>query len=116
MTRSDLVSFLTGNHPVFDIVSCLSVLHHFVLGKGGWSAETVLHRISELTGSWFFFDTGEEHEEWFRNSLMGWNPDYIEDWVLSNSTFTSVERLGTDDDAVRDFASNYGRTLFVCAK
>lgn len=116
VTRSDAVRFLQSNTGTFDVVSCFSLLHHFVMNRASVSAEEMLRLIDRATGKVLFFDTGQDHEEWFRESLAGWNADRIERWVLENSTFTKVQRLGTDTDNVPPFEKNYARTLFACTR
>ncbi len=116
VTRSDAVRFLQSNPCTFDVVSCFSLLHHFILNRASVSAEEMLRLIDSATGKVLFFDMGQEHEEWFRESLAGWNADRIERWVLENSTFTKVQRLGTDTDNVPPFEKNYARTLFACTR
>ena len=100
----------------FDVTTCFSLLHHFVLGRGEVSAEELLGMIDAITSEVFIFDTGEEREDWFREELAGWNPDYIERWIRENTSFTQVFRLGRDSDDVGEFAGNYGRTLFACMR
>ena len=119
VTRSEVVRFLENNTKRYDIVSCLSLLHHFIIGlpyRASISAEEMLRLIDRTTGTVLFFDMGEEHEEWFRTSLAGWNPDHIERWLRENSSFTKIYRLGTDRDNVPPFENNYGRTLFACMR
>lgn len=116
VTRSEAVRFLQNGTRSYDVVSCFSLLHHFVLKQLSVSAIEMLKLIDRATGSILFFDMGEDHEEWFRESLAGWNPDYIEQWLLDNSSFKKIYRLGTDRDNVAPYAENYGRTLFACMR
>jgi hypothetical protein len=57
-----------------DVTSCLSLAHHFVLGSGNCSAEELIALLSRRTRRVLFFETGEDHEAWFRDSLRGWTP------------------------------------------
>ena len=116
VTRSEAVRFLQSNAVSYDVVSCFSLLHHFVLGRASISADEMLRLIDRTTNTILFLDMGQEHEEWFRESLAGWNPDRIEQWLRDNTTFTKIYRLGTDSDNVPPFADNYGRTLFACVR
>lgn len=116
VTRTNVVDFLQRDSQRYDVVSCFSLLHHFVLGRGRISAEELLGRIDQKTKRVFFFDTGQEHESWFRTSLAGWNPDRIEAWIKAHSTFSTVHRLAADADSVPPFSRNYGRTLFACLR
>ena len=116
VTRSEAVRFLQSSVRNYDVVSCFSLLHHFVLGRASISAIEMLRMIDRTTKTILFLDLGQEHEEWFREPLAGWNADYIEQWLRDNSTFTKIYRLGTDRDNVPPFAENYGRTLFACMR
>jgi len=116
MVRADCVRFLGENTRRFDIVSCFSVLHHFVNGKGPIAAEEFIRMIDGVTGSVLFLDTGQEHETWFKPDLKGWSPDFIESWLKHHTTFSRIVRLGVDQDARAPFQDNYGRTLFACVR
>ncbi|MDQ3817932.1 MAG: hypothetical protein M3362_09590 [Acidobacteriota bacterium] len=116
VTRSEAVRFLQSNAVSYDVVSCFSLLHHFIIGNASISAEEMLGLIDRTTKTILFMDMGQEHEAWFRESLAGWNPDRIEQWLRDNTTFTKIYRLGTDRDNVPPFADNYGRTLFACIR
>ena len=116
VTRSEAVRFLESNSGAFDVVSCFSLLHHFILNRASISAEEMLKMIDRATKKILFFDMGQEHEEWFKESLKGWNADRIEQWLKENSTFTRIYRLGTDRDNVPPFAANYARTMFACMR
>jgi hypothetical protein len=115
ITRSDVVRFLSADSR-YDITSCLSLLHHFVLGRGSISAEELLRLVDEKTKEVFFFDTGQGHEEWFCDNLAEWDPDYIEQWVKKYSSFQRIYRLGVDQDNRPPFERNYRRTLFACMR
>lgn len=101
---------------VWDVTSCFSLLHHFVLGRASVSAEELLRRLDKATGTVLFLDTGEAHEQWFAESLRGWNPEHIRRFVLDNTTFDQVIDLGPDLDAVPPYEENYGRHLFACLR
>ena len=72
--------------------------------------------IDRATRTVLFFDMGEGHKAWFRNRLSGWDPDYIEQWLRKNTSFTQIYRLGVDQDNVSPFEDNYGHTLFACMR
>ena len=119
LTRSELVRFLQQDSGRYDIVSCLSILHHFIIGlpyRARISAEEMIRLVDEKTKKVLFLDTGQVHEKWFKESLAGWDPDHIEDWVRNNTSFTRIFRLGTDNDDVAPFEDCYGRTLFACMR
>jgi SAM-dependent methyltransferase len=113
----DVENFVQRSNVKYDIVSCYSVLHHFVTGRSGKiTAKDFIKFVDQITGSVLFFDMGEEHEEWFRQTLKGWNAKFIRQWLLDNTTFTYVEPLGKDKDSVGRYADQYGRHLFVCTR
>ncbi len=113
LIRADCSRFLATTQDQWDFTSCFSVLHHFALGKGGVSAEEFLSLIDRVTKRVLFFDTGQAHEKWFRETLPQWTPDYIESWLRRYSTFKHIKRLGVDTDNEGGFQENYGRTLFM---
>lgn len=116
VTRSDAVRFLKSNTRSYDVTSCFSLLHHFVLGRASISAEEMLRLCDRATGTVMFFDMGQCHEEWFHDTLAGWDADYIEQWLRTNSDFKKIYRLGKDCDNIQPFEKNYGRTLFACMR
>lgn len=116
LTRSEAVRFIENHGRTYDVVSCFSLLHHFVLGRASVSATDMLRLLDRITGTVLFMDMGQEHEAWFRDSLSGWNPDTIERWLRENSSFKQFYTLGTDRDSVPPFEANYGRTLFACTR
>jgi hypothetical protein len=109
----EVVNWLEDSRAVYDVVSCLSVLHHFVLDRQRITAESFIGRVAEKVGRVLFLDMGEEHEKWFGGKLTGWNPDFIEKWVLSNTDFKRAVRLGIDEDAQFPHERDYGRMLFA---
>ncbi|GAA1510117.1 ParB N-terminal domain-containing protein [Nocardioides humi] len=112
----DAVGLLRGTRETWDVVSCFSLLHHFVLGRGSCDEVELVRLLDRATGRVLFLDTGQEHERWFRSSLRGWNPDHIRRFLLENTTFSQVLDLGPDRDAVGPYADNYGRHLFACVR
>lgn len=116
IATSEVVAYLQTHKPRFDIVSCLSIAHHFVLRRNSVSAEEFIRLVDAATGSVLFFDTGEFHEERFRESLKEWTPSYIERWLRANTSFSTIKMLGTDQDGSGVFRGNYGRHLFACCR
>lgn len=110
--RSDAVTFLHSNRQ-FDVVSCFSLVHHFLLKRRGVTAEELLYLLDTTARRVLFFDMGEEHEY---DKLRGWNPDFIQRWLEDNTTFSRVVRLGKDQDAVPPNEKSFGRTLFACVR
>lgn len=116
ITVGDCVPALEAAGATYDVVSCFSLLHHFVLGRGPSSPEHLAQLLDKVTGRVLFFDTGQGHEAWFKADLPGWDADFIEDWLRRNTSFDEIVRLGPDEDAVPPFEDNYGRMLFACVR
>jgi hypothetical protein len=113
--RADSVMFLRGLKTKYDVVSCFSLVHHFVLNDFGVTPEELLHLLDSATGRVMFFDMGQEHE--YPNSkLAGWNEDRIHSWLKANSTFERIVRMGPDEDAVPPNQHNFSRMLFACVR
>lgn len=112
----DAVDLLRSTRETWDVVSCFSLLHHFVLGRGSCDEVELVRLLDRATGRILFLDTGQEHERWFRSSLRGWNPDHIRAFLMEHTTFDQVLDLGPDRDAVGPYADNYGRHLFACVR
>ena len=89
---TDIVSVLDQERlRSIDIVSCFSVLHHFVLGNMRCSAEESIRKVDAVTGTALFLDTAECHEKWFAESLAGWDAEFIRKWLKEHTSFTRVE-------------------------
>ena len=109
----DFIKYLSQSNEEYDIISCLSVLHHQINGREAGDAVNSIRLIDQHTKKVLFFEMGEESENWFRKSLNGWNPESIAKWVLENTSFTKSYALGTDSDGINKFNGNFGRTLFA---
>jgi O-antigen/teichoic acid export membrane protein len=116
MARAESTRFLTENQKVFDVVSCFSLLHHFVQGRGPISACEFIRMVDRATARVLFFDTGQVHEEMHRETLAGWTPDFIQEWLRENTSFSRIVQLGIDQDAQPPFHRQNGRTLFACIR
>lgn len=114
--RQDCASFLRNAGRRYDVVSCLSLLHHYLLYRWNVTAEEMLRLLDSVTGRVLFFEMGESHEAFFAGRLNGWNADRIEEWLRANTSFRRIVRLGVDEDAVAPFHESYGRTLFACVR
>lgn len=112
----DAVEKLAAAERQWDVVSCFSLLHHFVLGRGSCPPTDLLRLLDRATGRVLFLDTGQEHEEWFRRSLRGWDAAYVAEYLAEHTTFDRVVDLGPDEDAVAPYERNYGRHLFACIR
>lgn len=116
VTCADAVAFLRGVATPYDIVTCFSLAHHFVLGRGPCSGEDLLKLLDRACGAVLFFDTGQEHERWFREKLRGWDEAKVREWLTQNTTFREIVRLGVDSDDAGVTADNYRRTLFALVR
>jgi hypothetical protein len=99
-----------------EVVSCFSLLHHFVLGRGSVPPEELVRLLSRVTGRLLLLDTGQEHEAWFRSSLRGWDTRRVIDLLVEHGDFDLVEDLGPDHDGTGAYAGNYGRHLLACVR
>jgi SAM-dependent methyltransferase len=116
IVRSDCVRYLRSESQSFDVVSCLSLLHRFLLGEESSSAEDFIRLIDRHTGRILFIDSAECHEAKFAECLRGWTPDYMERWLKKHTTFSRIYRLGIDSDRSHPYENHYGRTLFACTR
>ena len=113
--RSGAVTFLQSLRNRYDVTSCFSLMHHYILNRLNVSAEDLLHLLDSATARVMFFDMGQEHE-YPNGRLAGWNEDRIHSWLQANSTFKRIVRLGPDEDAVPPNQKNFGRMLFACVR
>ena len=97
----------------YNIVSCLSVIHHYIIEEDILEPEDVIDLVDDITEDIMFFDTGEEHEPWFQGRLDGWNRDTIPEWIFNNTSFNECKPLIVDNDSTGFFEGKFGRTLFV---
>jgi len=116
IATGDAVEFLRSAKSPWDVTSCFSVLHHFVLGRGSCGPDQFMKLLDDATGKVLFIDTGQDCEAWFEQSLPGWNPEFIRDYLIKNTTFRDVIDLGPDEDRIVPFHHNYGRHLFACIR
>jgi 2-polyprenyl-3-methyl-5-hydroxy-6-metoxy-1,4-benzoquinol methylase len=106
--------FFASNEKEYDIVLCLSVVHHFIYGGVDIDPLEFLKNLDKITKEVLFFEMAQEHEQWFDQPLAGWNEEYIINWIIDNTTFDYCEPLSKDEDSTGMFEGNYGRTLFAC--
>ena len=104
------------DEPRTDVVSCFSLLHHFVLGRASVDAAELVRLLDRVTGRVLFLDSGEDHEAWFRESLAGWDAAKINSFLQEHGTFGEIVDLGPDCDAIPPYENNYGRHLFACVR
>jgi 2-polyprenyl-3-methyl-5-hydroxy-6-metoxy-1,4-benzoquinol methylase len=113
---TDVITFLDKKEKRYDVVSCFSILHHFVRGHMRCSAAEFIRKVDAATGTVLFLDTGEGHEDWFKESLAGWGGEFVQKWLKENTSFSRIEILGTDADNVSPYEKQYQRHLFACSR
>jgi len=112
----EIGNYLENTQESYDVVSCMSVLHHFILHKNSTDAVSVIKNLDRITKKVLFIDTAQNHEEAFSPLLPEWDDAYIARWITSHTSFTKVIPLGRDDDRVSPFESYYNRTFFACIR
>jgi hypothetical protein len=116
ITVSDAETFLARADRTWEVVSCFSLLHHFVLGRAAVGADELLRLLDRVTGRVLFLDTGQAHEAWFADSLPEWDTDHVADFLTRHTSFDRVVDLGPDQDGVPPYERNYGRHLFAAVR
>lgn len=116
LIAGDVYAYLANCDRVYDYTSCLSLAHNVLLRGGETAFETLLKGVAAITGRVLFFEMGDSDEEWFRQSLNGWNQASIHAHLRNSGYFSDVVLLGTDSDRREPFATNYHRSLFACIK
>jgi glycosyltransferase involved in cell wall biosynthesis len=115
--RSDAVGFLRALQDRYDVTSCFSLAHHFILNRVNVSAEELLGLLDAATRRVMFFDMAHSHEEFYSNgTYTGWDSGHIQQWLKANTTFTRIVPLGEDEDAVPPFQKSFKRMLFACVR
>lgn len=100
----------------WNVVSCLSIIHHYAIMGGEPAVAEMLSLLDDITIDVLYFDSGQSHEEWFADRLPGWDDAGIIDAVKAHTSFTNIEILGVDADNVDPYPGNYGRTMFACTR
>jgi 2-polyprenyl-3-methyl-5-hydroxy-6-metoxy-1,4-benzoquinol methylase len=117
---SSIQDYLRESKQVYDITTCFSILHHFIINKvqkqDSFSGSDLIHKLSNITKKVMFLDTGMSHENWFKNSLKSWDEDHIIEYVMKHSDFKKYKILGKDNDNVGKYTGNYNRTVFAFYK
>jgi len=113
---SDTVNFLEGQTRTFDVVSCLSIMHHYIMNDCGTSPEQLIKMIDAITGKVLFFETAHPHEGSLKEKLHKWDEHYILGWLKENTRFKRVEIISRDGDGTGKFKNLYARTLFACTR
>ena len=114
--NSNMVSYLKETTKTYDIVSFLSVLHHFELSNDSIRPEELIRMIDKTTNKVLFFETAQSHEKAFGGRLSKWTDEFIVNWLKENTTFKDIVNLGKDNDNIPPFEQYYGRTFFACIR
>lgn len=97
--------------PPYDVVICLSVMHHIVMADGLDEATALLCGLAQKTKQVFFFEMGQSNEimaDWAKRlPAMSPTPErWIADW-LARCGFKRVKNIGTSRTTVPRF-------IFAC--
>lgn len=114
--EADLVSCLTSCSDSFDIVLFLSILHHFALGQEKGNVGQILRQLDRIAKRVLFIDTGQNHEQWWSNTLPEWDDAYIVSVIRQHTSFTDIVKLGEDRDNIGPYQNQYQRSLFACLR
>jgi SAM-dependent methyltransferase len=90
--------------PRYDVVLCLSIMHHIIMAEGIDAAEAVLNGLAQKTNHVLFFEMGQSNEtkaDWSHKlPRMEPNPEvWISQW-LKKCGFKKVETIGTSQTTV----------------
>jgi SAM-dependent methyltransferase len=100
----------------FDVVSCFSLLHHFILDGRLEAAVEFLRLLDARTRMVLFVDMGQSHEALLAKRMPGWDAERIQAWLSDHMSFNQVVALGPDRDNVAPYETEYGRTVFACVR
>ena len=100
------LSYVQGM-PCYDVVLCLSVVHHIILAEGIDVAKEIIEILALKTNHVMFFEMGQSNEikaDWSQNlPKMEPNPEiWISRW-LKKCGFKRVETIGTSSTTVSRF-------------
>jgi SAM-dependent methyltransferase len=85
--------------PRYDVILCLSVMHHIILAEGLETANAILEKLATKTNHVLFFEMGQSneiHADW-SGRLPAMEPDpetWISGWLVK-SGFRRVRTIGT---------------------
>ncbi len=102
-----LTSSYVKSMPYYDVVLCLSVMHHIILAEGVDLANEIIKGLALRTNHVMLFEMGQSNEEkadWSRKlPKMEPNPQiWISEWLVKCG-FKRVETLGTSDTTAPRF-------------
>jgi SAM-dependent methyltransferase len=93
--------------PSYDVILCLSVMHHIILAEGMEIADSILQQLVTKTNEVLFFEMGQSNEidaDW-SGRLPRMEPDpetWISQWLVK-SGFRYVKTIGTSHTTVSRF-------------
>jgi len=116
LLHGNVLDFVEKNYTKYDYVSCFSFAHHILIRSSESEFKRFITNLSGITNKVLFFEMGDCDEEWFKNSLRGWNKEKIQNWLVNSNLFSNVVFLGLDKDRGGNFKGNYNRALFACVK
>jgi hypothetical protein len=93
--------------PRYDVILCLSVMHHIILAEGMEIAQSILQQLALKTNRVLFFEMGQSNEidaDW-ATRLPAMEPDpetWISQWLVK-SGFRHVKTIGTSRTTVSRF-------------
>jgi len=110
--QGDISPNFISTLPSFDIVLCMSLLHHILVEKGESYAKILMEKIRNKTGKAMIFEMGESNENmsWAKKLPdMGENPHkWIEEFLYSCG-FRDVKKIGESDSYNKELK----RAIFV---
>ncbi|GEM_PF-2817840 len=116
VAKNDIIKYLLETDEKFDVVSCLSLLHHFVMKRIDYPFPKILNGLDRITKQVLILDTGQSHELQYAGELDDWNDDYVKNILLEHTSFTQVLAIGKDVDDTGKNKGKNGRTLFACIR
>jgi hypothetical protein len=116
ITIGNCVNVMRDTSQQWDIVSCFSLLHHFIMGTADATATQLMELLDKVTGRVLFLDSGQSHEAWFRKTMPDWSTKELMTFLQDTTQFARVIDLGPDADAIAPYEDNYGRHLFACVR
>jgi SAM-dependent methyltransferase len=90
--------------PSYDVVLCLSLMHHIIMAEGIDVAEATLRGLAQKTNHVLFYEMGQSNEtkaDW-SHRLPQMNPDpevWISQWLIKCG-FMKVKTIGTSQTTV----------------
>ena len=111
--KGDIIKYLENTEDRFDVVSCMSLIHHFVMGRIDYPYVNIIKGLDKVTKKVLFIDTGQNHEKQYKGELDLWDDAYIINQILENTSFKNYEILGKDSDNTGTNTGKNGRSFFA---